>query len=74
MANSLIGYSVGWNDTQVSKLSGSGYVESRADVTLGMEVFNKRSDAEIVIAAERLKTPSMQWEIFEVHRSNGKGK
>jgi hypothetical protein len=70
--STLIGYTVGWNDTPASKLNGSGYVEVRADVTCGMEVFNKKSDAEIILAAERLKTPSMDWEIFEVHRAKGR--
>jgi hypothetical protein len=67
--STLIGYSVGWNDTDVTKLNGNGYFEARADATCGMEIFKKISDAEIVLAAEKLKTPSMDWEIFEVHRS-----
>ena len=65
----LIGYAVGWNDTPATKFSSSGYIESRADVTLGLEVFKERKHAEIVLAAERLKNPSMDWIIVEIHRS-----
>lgn len=63
----LIGYSVGWKDTETTKLNGSGYFEARADVTLGLEVFNDIGNAAIVLAAEHLKNPSMQWTIFEIH-------
>jgi len=56
----------------VAFLSEKGYAPDYAECTsplsIGMQAFLKRSDAEIVLAAEKLKTPHLEWRIVEIWR------
>jgi hypothetical protein len=62
----FLGYSVGWrNDPDIRPTL--DYPDARADVVLGGEVFREKADAIIVFEAERLKTPTLRWDIFEVY-------
>lgn len=62
----FIGYTVGRRSDPELKPS-LDYADARADVVLGGEVFKEKSDAVIVFEAERLKSPTLKWDIFEVY-------
>ena len=63
----LIGYVVGWKQDEVGKLSTDGYFDTRASVVLNMEIMVDRANAAIILQADRLKNPELEWAIFEVH-------
>ena len=63
----LIGYVVGWNQGPASNMLMDGFTDSRAPISIDMHIFPKREHAEIVLAAEKLKQPGLDWSIFEVH-------
>jgi hypothetical protein len=47
------------------------YDDAAAPMLIMGQVFPKRADAEIVLAAERLKGPRMEYELVEVHQDSG---
>lgn len=50
---------------------GLDYEDRSVPVCLGQNVFLSLEDAKIVLAGEKLKSPSSEWEIFEVHSLGG---
>ena len=63
----LIGYVVGWNQGPVGNMAMDGFTDSRAPISIDMNIFPKREHAEIVLAAMKLKQPELDWDIFKVH-------
>lgn len=63
-----LGFCVGWNADEAAEAC-ADYRGKRYPAFLDGNIFPQRSDAETVLAAERLKQPTLDWAIFEVHDS-----
>ncbi len=63
----LVGFVVGWRQTDAANYAMDGFAESRAKIAIEMNVFPKREHAEIILAAEKLKNPTLDYSIFEVY-------